>query len=51
MLLLVDGASCAVFEAVGVACGGDDVGVVAEAVEEGDGGWLVGEEAAPGFEG
>ena len=35
-------ASCAVFEAVAVAGCGDDVGVVAEAVEEADGGWLVG---------
>ena len=33
--------SCAVFEAVAVAGCGDDVGVVAEAVEEADGGWLV----------
>ena len=43
-------ASGAVFEAVAVAGGGDDVGVVAEAVEEADGGWLVGEELAPGLE-
>ena len=30
------------FEAVAVAGGGDDVGVVAEPVEERNGGWLVG---------
>ena len=35
-------ASGSVFESVAVAGGGDDVGVVAEAVEEADGGWLVG---------
>ncbi len=40
------GGSCvscgAVGEAVAVADGGDDVGVVAEPVEEAHGGWLVG---------
>ena len=34
-------------EPVAVAAGGDDVGVVAEPVEQTDGGGLVGEEAAP----
>ncbi len=37
----------AVGEPVAVAGGGDDVGVVAESVEQADGGGLVGEEAAP----
>ena len=43
--------SCgAVGEPVAVAAGGDDVSVVAEAVEQGDGGGLVGKEPAPLFE-
>jgi hypothetical protein len=36
------GGPCSVFEAVAVAGRGDDVGVVAEPVEERHGGWLVG---------
>ena len=41
----------AVCESVAVAAGGYDVGVVAEAVEERDGGGLVGQEPSPGLEG
>ncbi len=37
--------------AVGVAVGGDDDGVVEEAVEKADGGGVFGDEPAPVFEG
>ena len=40
-----------VFHAVGLAVGDDDGGVVQEAVEDADGGGLLGQESAPLFEG
>jgi hypothetical protein len=45
------GGEVAVFEAVGVAFEGDDLGVVDEPVDHGGGGDLVAEDLAPGREG
>jgi hypothetical protein len=39
------------FHAVAVAAGDDDVAVVEQSVEEADGGGVLGQEPAPGFEG